>query len=485
MVISTLDVNLSYSSCIYDGLEKKPDITIMDHDEKLIEDRDYDVVYSNNIDAGKAIVTITGKGDYSGSTIKTFFIEKAEQKLTGVIKDIELSTGAVFNLTVDGLGTVTFESDNDDVVMVNNRGKVVAMTEGTATVTVTASGDNNHKSVSASLIVTVVEAHEHVYTVEVTKESSCVVEGINTYTCTCGDSYTETIPAIGHNLETTTQKATLTKNGNLTDICSICHEVISTSIVYYPKTFTLSKTEYVYDGKVKSPKLTVQDSAGKVIDATNYVLTKSPGRKDKGWYDYVVEFKGDYSGTKVLSFAITPIVPALSSISNVTEGISLKWSEVTGAVYYYVYRKGANDASYSKIAKVMASEGCSYVDKTVKNKGKYAYKIKAFNSSKSYSSYSNVKEYTYLKCPESPYFYTNGKLKWGSVSGASGYSIQYSTSSKFTNAKTIKLSGTTTTTTISGFQKGKRYYVRLRAYRTVNGKTYYSAWSVKDYATIK
>ena len=41
--------------------------------------------------------------------------------------------------------------------------------------------------------------HEHTYTREVTREPSCTQEGKMTYTCTCGDSYTESIPMAAHN----------------------------------------------------------------------------------------------------------------------------------------------------------------------------------------------------------------------------------------------------------------------------------------------
>ena len=40
--------------------------------------------------------------------------------------------------------------------------------------------------------------HEHSYTAELTKAATCTEDGIMTYTCSCGDSYTETVKAKGH-----------------------------------------------------------------------------------------------------------------------------------------------------------------------------------------------------------------------------------------------------------------------------------------------
>ena len=42
------------------------------------------------------------------------------------------------------------------------------------------------------------DQHEHSYTSEVTTQPTCTQEGVMTYTCTCGDSYTEAIPTIAH-----------------------------------------------------------------------------------------------------------------------------------------------------------------------------------------------------------------------------------------------------------------------------------------------
>ena len=60
-----------------------------------------------------------------------------------------------------------------------------------------------------------------------------------------------------------------------------------------------------------------------------------------------------------------------------------------------------------------------------------------------------------------------------------GYEIQYSTSSNFTSGKkTVKVKkNKTTSTTVKKLKAKKKYYVRIRTYKTVNGKTYYSGWS--------
>ena len=58
-----------------------------------------------------------------------------------------------------------------------------------------------------------------------------------------------------------------------------------------------------------------------------------------------------------------------------------------------------------------------------------------------------------------------------------GYQIQYSTSSNFKGAKTVTLSNKTTAKKVKGLKSKKKYYVRVRTYKTVDGKKYCSKWS--------
>ena len=77
-------------------------------------------------------------------------------------------------------------------------------------------------------------------------------------------------------------------------------------------------------------------------------------------------------------------------------------------------------------------------------------------------------------------------ITWKKESGITGYQIQYSTSSKFKSAKTITVSSyKTTSKTISKLKKKKKYYVRIRTYKKINGKAYYSNWSSSKSVTIK
>ena len=68
------------------------------------------------------------------------------------------------------------------------------------------------------------------------------------------------------------------------------------------------------------------------------------------------------------------------------------------------------------------------------------------------------------------------KIRWAKVKNASGYELQYSTSSKFT--KTVKVKGNTKfAKTVKKLKAKKKYYVRVRAYKDGKAVTVYTKWS--------
>lgn len=234
------------------------------------------------------------------------------------------------------------------------------------------------------------------YTVD--KKATCTTEGSKSKHCTrsgCTATTSVTkISKLAHTNKTTTAKATISKNGKIITKCTACGTVSKTTTIYYPKTIKLSSTSYTYNGKSKTPTVTVKDSKGKTLKkGTEYIVAYSKGRKSIGKYTVTVTFKGNYSGTKKITFEI---VPAKVTLSKLTVG------------------------------------------------------SKALTAT------------------------------WKTVSGATGYEVQYSTSKKFTSktTRTVKIkSSKTKKTTIKKLTKGKKYYVRIRAYKTVSKKPVYGAWS--------
>lgn len=78
------------------------------------------------------------------------------------------------------------------------------------------------------------------------------------------------------------------------------------------------------------------------------------------------------------------------------------------------------------------------------------------------------------------------RLKWNRDKKASGYQIKLSRNKNFKKAKTYWIKkNKTTAKTISRLKKGKRYYVKIRAYKKVNGKKIYGSYSKAKSVKIK
>lgn len=75
-------------------------------------------------------------------------------------------------------------------------------------------------------------------------------------------------------------------------------------------------------------------------------------------------------------------------------------------------------------------------------------------------------------------------IKWKKAEDISGYQIQYALNKKFKKSKTLTVnSKSAVSKTVRKLKSGKVYYVRIRTYKTVNGKKFYSVWS--GYKTVK
>ena len=80
--------------------------------------------------------------------------------------------------------------------------------------------------------------------------------------------------ACKHNYKSAIVKATLKKDGSITKTCTICGEKEPATIIYAPKTITLFKNKFTYNGKAQTVAVTVKDSKNKVLKkGTDYTIS--------------------------------------------------------------------------------------------------------------------------------------------------------------------------------------------------------------------
>ena len=134
--ISKASVTLSTSTYAYDGKAETPSVTVKVGGKTLKKDTDYTVSYSNNTKIGTAKVTITGKGNYTGSISKTYSIKNNFKKATisGISNKSYTGKNITQSITVKYNGK-TLKNGTDYTVSYSNNKKV-----GTATVKITGKG---------------------------------------------------------------------------------------------------------------------------------------------------------------------------------------------------------------------------------------------------------------------------------------------------------------------------------------------------------
>lgn len=256
------------------------------------------------------------------------------------------------------------------------------------------------------------------------------------------------------------------------------------------KSVTLAATSYTYDTKAKEPAVTVKDSDGEVIAASNYTVTYS-NNTNVGTATAKITFKGNYAGTVNKTFAIkkfaAPAVSRITKIENTAKGITVTWTVSANATSYEIYRS-VNGGRFVKadtlyIKGTGRQKTLGYADLKAKtNGGRYAYKIVAVRTLGNVtvrSAAGAAKTAYYVAVPSNIKLVNSTartiKVTYGRNAKAAGYEIRYSLKSNMAGAKVVKTKGASAA--IAKLTKNKRYYISVRSYKTVNKVTYYSAWS--------
>lgn len=323
--------------------------------------------------------------------------------------------------------------------------------------------------------------------VAATCTKSGLTEGKKCTTCGTVTVAQKTVAAKGHTNKTTTTKATLSKNGKTVTKCTTCGGVSKTVTIYYPKTIKLAKTAYTYNGKVQKPAVTVKDSKGNTLKKDkDYTVKYESGCKAAGKYNITVTFKGNYSGTKKLSFTIAPKATSKVTATASTTALALKWSKVTGADGYKIeqYKGG-------KWVAVKAVEGTSLKVSKLKSGTTYKFRVRAFTEDGSVIWGAYSKTFTFTTKLDTPKItkLTASKAKaalvWSNVNGESGYEVYASTKKDSGFKKVATTKADVAKATVSKLASGKTCYFKVRAYKTVDGAKIYSAWSAVKSVKIK
>ena len=306
---TTLTVTLGTATYTYDGTAKQPAVTVK-AGETTLAATDYDVAYTNNVNAGTATVSVTGKGNYAGSTGSATFTITAKA-LTDAMVTLSATTftynGSVQKPTVTIADGTTTLKEGTDYTLTNNGGTAV----GTYNVSVVGKGNyagtiTKNFTISANSTTLNVTLGTTSYTYDGTaKQPAVTVKSGNTTLAA-----TDYDVAYSNNTNAGTATVSVTGKGNYAGSTGSATFTI-TAKALTDAMVALSATTFIYNGNVQKPTVTVTDGNTALKEGTDYTLTNNGGTA-AGTYNVSVGGKGNYTGTITKSFTISANNTALS-----------------------------------------------------------------------------------------------------------------------------------------------------------------------------
>lgn len=140
-----LGVYLASNQYRYTGKAIEPKVRVYGSGLYLVNGVDYNVSYSDNVNAGKAKATITGIGAYKGKITKEFEIMKVSQNIEAKLQDKTVYVGKNGKINISGAyGYVEFNLSEEGVAQISSDGTITGLGTGSANIFLTASGDGNH-----------------------------------------------------------------------------------------------------------------------------------------------------------------------------------------------------------------------------------------------------------------------------------------------------------------------------------------------------
>lgn len=328
------------------------------------------------------------------------------------------------------------------------------------------------------------DTHTHNYIYTHKHIVTCVTDGYIEHVCECGDSKRDiTEEATGHKMGDweTEILGSVYSNGLMVRRCTVCSDIIKS------KELPQLKTKAPVISSIKNNEKGIKLSWNTVSGADSYrVYRRLSGTK--GWkligtttklsyidtnvknankYQYTVRAKNEaglseLSNIKTLKHVKAPVI---TSLTNKTNGIQIKWGKIASAKSYRVYRKRSDSSSWKFIGKTTSNY---YLDKQTKKFSgtTYCYTVRAENGVLSgYNASGTPIERLSTPSLNSAVNVKSGiKITWEPSDGCDGYYIYRKT--KGTGWRVI-----------GAVSKKKQCFIDTKA---TNGTTY--TYTVKSYS---
>ena len=377
----------------YTGSPIVPELTVKDGETALSKDTDYTVKYQNNLNAGTATVTLTGKGNYSDSVSKTFTIKQKDVTAKRAATDIQVVVDkGTFDAPTFGdvTGTLTYSYDGatsyDAIVK-----KLKTLQLGdTGDIGYTYTADGNYTGIiTGKLHFTVVNLPAATITTAPAAKTGLTFNGTEQVLVNAGSGITG--GTLQYKLDGGSYNAELPKATNAGSYTvyykvkgnNITHSDSSEqsfTVTIAPKTVTaavsVEPTSYTYTGEAIVPTTVTVKDGTTVIPASEYTVAygnnTNAGKatvtvKDQDGGNYVV------SGTATFTITKAELSGVTVSLKGWTYGDTAKTPTVSGnlgggnVTYQY---KADNASTYTST--VPTNAGTYTVKATVAESANYA-----------------------------------------------------------------------------------------------------------------
>ncbi|MBR6338140.1 MAG: leucine-rich repeat protein [Ruminococcus sp.] len=318
------DINgavVTISNCNYNGSAQTPEPTVKYNGTTLVKGTDYTVSYSNNVNAGTATVTLTGKGNYTGTKNATFTINALSLANAAIsVSSVTYNGSAQTPAPTVTLSGKTLTKGTDYTVSYTNNTNA-----GTATMTITGKGNYtgtrnvNFAINKLNLSSATVTAAGATYTGSAITPAPTVKVGSTTVS---SSNYTVTY---SDNVNAGTATVTVTGKNNCTGTKSGTFTISKINL----SNASITVANMAYTGSQVKPVPTVT-YGGKTVAASNYTVAYS-NNINPGTATVTVTGKGNYTGSKSATFTITRNTTDISGAAITVSGVTYNGSAQTPA----------------------------------------------------------------------------------------------------------------------------------------------------------
>ncbi len=336
-----------------------------------------------------------------------------------------------------------------------------------------------------------VPALTHNYIATVLRAGTCIAKGATEYRCeNCGDTYTE--KEYGeHQLYSSPVRIepTCDKEGKEGQMCALCKEFVGEVTILPAVSHTESKW-------IVGDKATCTSAGSKYKECTDcgiVLATEEIAALGHSEGDWIIDKAATANaagkkhkectecGETLETAAISQLKcsrPEVEKVSNISKGVKIDWSAVSGADYYRVYRKTKN----GEWKYLDSTKKTSFTDDTAKSGTKYYYSVRAINEA-GISARSNSLSRYYLEDPTLKSATSTKKgvsLKWSKVAGAEGYIVYRKTGTGSYERIKLENGVSNTSYTDKSAKKGTKYTYKVKAFYSKTSSDYSRTRVVTD-----